>query len=89
MLRRVDGHVRGCPEQPDTAEHREGSIRQQSVAEIWQRGFDRYRDGAIRKEDPTCSRCADWTRCRGGCHVMRREEAHCIHRLLGGAAPLE
>jgi len=77
----VDGHIRGCPEQPDTAANREGSLLEEPLAAIWQRGFARYRRREILRTDPRCAACADRFRCYGGCWVMREGEQHCISRI--------
>jgi radical SAM protein with 4Fe4S-binding SPASM domain len=79
----VDGHVRGCPEQPDTDENREGSLLETSFQEIWQRGFRRYRRREILGMDEKCAGCASKYDCYGGCWVMRSEGQHCIHDMLG------
>jgi radical SAM protein with 4Fe4S-binding SPASM domain len=78
----VDGNVRGCPEQPDTAENREGSALEKPLAEIWQNGFGRYRRRAILETDPKCAACKAWQHCYGGCWVMREGGHHCIYSLL-------
>lgn len=78
----VDGHVRGCPEQPDTAENREGSVLEVPFGQIWQRGFGRYRTGEVLVTDEDCSACEDNDSCRGGCWVMRENGSHCIRRWL-------
>jgi radical SAM protein with 4Fe4S-binding SPASM domain len=78
----VDGHVRGCPEQPDTAENREGSLLEKSFADIWRYGFGRYRQRQILSADPDCSACGWKDDCFGGCWVMRTEKRHCIRTLL-------
>ncbi|MGB7537824.1 MAG: radical SAM protein [Anaerolineales bacterium] len=85
----VDGHVRGCPEQPDTAENREGSILESPFAEIWRGGFGRYRQRQILATDPDCSACGWKDDCFGGCWVMRTGNRQCIRRLLqaGRALP--
>jgi radical SAM protein with 4Fe4S-binding SPASM domain len=74
----VDGNVRGCPEQPDTAENREGSLLESPFADIWQHGFGRYRRREILAADPNCSFCEWKNDCFGGCWVMRTENRHCI-----------
>jgi radical SAM protein with 4Fe4S-binding SPASM domain len=81
----VDGHVRGCPEQPDTAGNREGSVLEQSFSEIWRRGFGRYRRREILELDSECSGCGWKNDCFGGCWVMREANRHCIRRLLDPA----
>ncbi len=74
----VDGHVRGCPEQPDRPENREGSLLETPLAEIWQHGFARYRRREVLQQDPHCRQCAARSICYGGCWVMREEGQHCI-----------
>jgi radical SAM protein with 4Fe4S-binding SPASM domain len=78
----VDGNVRGCPEQPDTAENREGSVLEQPFAQIWQDGFGRYRNREVFAIDETCNTCETRYDCYGGCWVMREEGNHCIYHLL-------
>lgn len=82
----VDGHVRGCPEQPDTAANREGSILEKPFAEIWRNGFGKYRRREILIADRDCSACGWKNDCFGGCWVMRTENRHCIRRLLEPAS---
>ena len=74
----ADGHIRGCPDQPDTDFYREGNIRTETFEEIWGKGFKRYRDRDILKEDKKCSTCTHRTDCFGGCWVMRENKLHCI-----------
>jgi radical SAM protein with 4Fe4S-binding SPASM domain len=78
----VDGHIRGCPEQPDTEENREGSILNSPFSDIWQDGFSRYRTREILAADPACTSCRLKLECMGGCWVMREEQQHCIVDLL-------
>jgi radical SAM protein with 4Fe4S-binding SPASM domain len=78
----VTGQVRGCPEMPDATPFQEGSILERRFDEIWQNGFQRYRQRSILKDDPVCRTCLDADRCFGGCWVMRLGEKHCIHELL-------
>ena len=78
----VDGHVRGCPEQPDTHENREGSLLDKTFQEIWQKGFGRYRKRMILDTDQKCSTCRSSDECFGGCWVMRSEDQHCIYDLI-------
>ena len=78
----VDGYIRGCPEQPDTPENREGSALERPLAEIWQQGFGRYRRREIREQDAACATCTAWSSCYGGCWVMREAGQQCIRQLL-------
>lgn len=79
----VDGHIRGCPDQPDTDSYREGNIRTETVEEIWKKGFRRYRKRSILKEDKRCSLCVYKNDCFGGCWVMRGSNLHCILNYTG------
>jgi radical SAM protein with 4Fe4S-binding SPASM domain len=79
----IDGGIRGCPEQADTADNREGSVLETPFAEIWQRGFRRYRTRAILAEDSACVHCPHRSPCYGGCWVMRAEKQHCVRSALG------
>ena len=78
----VEGNVRGCPEQPDMAENREGSLLDTSFQEIWQNGFSRYRNREILDTDADCICCRSKNDCFGGCWVMRTEGQHCIYKTL-------
>jgi radical SAM protein with 4Fe4S-binding SPASM domain len=78
----TDGHVRGCPEQPDIEKYREGSILEKPFLEIWKYGFRRYRDREILNQDKKCKACKNAKDCFGGCWVMREGGTHCIHNLL-------
>jgi radical SAM protein with 4Fe4S-binding SPASM domain len=78
----VDGRVRGCPEQPDIAENREGSVLERPFSDIWQNGFGRYRNREVFAIDEVCDACQAKFDCYGGCWVMREGDNHCILRLL-------
>lgn len=74
----TDGHIRGCPDQPDTDFYREGYVLTDTFEEIWRRGFKRYRDREIFEKDKECSICNYKNDCFGGCWVMREDNLHCI-----------
>ena len=78
----VDGHIRGCPEQQDTEENREGSILEKTFLEIWKNGFKRYRNREIINKDEKCLNCKKKLECYGGCWVMRSNKTNCIYDLL-------
>ena len=78
----VDGNVRGCPEQPDTAENQEGSLLETPFQKIWQKGFSRYRKREVLTTDVNCSNCRSKNECYGGCWVMRTDGQQCIYTLL-------
>ena len=79
----TDGKIRGCPEQTPMTKFIEGDTRKQSIDEIWQKGFQKYRLNSLIKEDNKCSMCRSKNKCFGGCRVMRLSEIHCIYKLLG------
>ncbi len=83
----VDGSVRGCPEQADSPENREGSLLETPFQEIWQKGFGRYRRRDILNQDEKCSACKAKETCLGGCWVMRDRGRHCIQDLLPQVMP--
>ncbi|MCX6664929.1 MAG: radical SAM protein [Euryarchaeota archaeon] len=78
----VDGNVRGCPEQPDIPDFIEGNVLQNSIADIWQYGFKKYRCNETLFKDETCKHCVEKYRCFGGCYVMRIGNIHCIYNLI-------
>ena len=72
----VDGKVRGCPEQPDSEYFYEGDIRVSNIKEIWEHGFEKYRNLAL-LDSPECANCKDKSACRGGCWVMKTKGQNC------------
>lgn len=74
----VDGHVRGCPDQPETDYYREGNIQTETFQEIWEKAFKRYRNRDILIADKKCSECNYKSSCFGGCWVMRENNLQCI-----------
>lgn len=74
----VDGHIRGCPDQPDTEYFREGNVLKERFGTIWTKSFKKYRDREIFKIDKKCSSCKEKYNCYGGCWVMRERALHCI-----------
>jgi radical SAM protein with 4Fe4S-binding SPASM domain len=78
----VNGNVRGCPEQPETPNFIEGNILQNSIDNIWQHGFKKYRFNELLSIDKTCKKCIKKFNCFGGCHVMRIGNIHCIYNLI-------
>jgi len=75
----VNGDVRGCPEQPDTPDFREGNILEKDFSEIWEKGFKKYRDREF-LQDETCRKCKFKNDCNGGCWVMRLKDINCSVR---------
>jgi radical SAM protein with 4Fe4S-binding SPASM domain len=71
----VDGNVRGCPEQPDTVEFREGNILEKSFRDIWKEGFRKYREKKLLTQE--CSQCSLQEDCWGGCWVMKIGNVNC------------
>ncbi len=78
----VTGNIRGCPEQPDSSKYIEGNIKKESILEIWQNGFKRYRLKSILSADKRCSQCKNKNKCLGGCWVMREGDNQCIYDLI-------
>ena len=72
----VNGSVRGCPEEPDIEEFREGNILEKSFKEIWEKGFKKYRDDEY-LQDETCAQCVYHKKCRGGCWVNKVKGKQC------------
>ena len=78
----VNGNVRGCAEQPDIPNFIEGNITNDSIINIWQKGFKKYRLNESMQNDDRCRQCKDRYSCYGGCHVMRLGNLQCIHDFL-------
>jgi len=75
----VNGNVRGCPEQPDIPEFREGNILEKDFSEIWGKGFKKYRNKKF-LQDETCKQCKFKNDCNGGCWVMKLKNINCSVR---------
>lgn len=71
-----DGHVVPCTTF-DTSTSA-GSIRQQSLAEIWRQGFGELRKGLLTAE---CRECRYAPACGGGCWLQRRHGVHCYRSV--------
>jgi radical SAM protein with 4Fe4S-binding SPASM domain len=79
----MDGRVRGCPELPPIQEFIAGSLRNGSFQELWEKGFESYRDEGCSHVPDECRECTDLELCRGGCQVMRLKGLHCTKKLVG------
>ncbi|MFC1971431.1 SPASM domain-containing protein [Chloroflexota bacterium] len=58
--------------------YREGSIKNTTFKEIWEKGFGKYRNRDVLREDRKCSVCSYQSSCFGGCWVMRENNQQCI-----------
>lgn len=72
----VDGNIRGCPEQPDIPRFQEGNVLKEDISSIWQKGFKKYRDLDLVKNEE-CQKCRYKNDCRGGCWVMNIKGMNC------------
>lgn len=79
----VDGRVRGCPELPPDPRFVAGDLRTEGFREIWERGFDQYRDTGVCPTSSECSDCPDLEVCRGGCRVMSLKGMNCTKKRVG------
>lgn len=77
------GDVIGATVLHDTA-YSEGNIKEQSLREIWHRGFQRYRAPSLPDE---CYVCRYLPACGGGKFGMRVGDRHCNKRLWEGGTP--
>ncbi|MFH1239768.1 MAG: radical SAM protein [Candidatus Diapherotrites archaeon] len=71
----ANGYVMGCPIFENQEELSEGNVRQNSIKEIWENKFERFRNLQL---DETCNSCNNVNACRGGCWMMRLFDAHCL-----------
>ena len=69
-----DGHVLPCQVVYDTR-YSEGNVRQTPFAEIWKRGFTRFRRGTLEGE---CASCLHRRACGGGCWGRILTEGRCL-----------
>ena len=76
------GHVRACPDMPDTKENREGNLLKEKFQEIWKKSFREERERIVKSNDKKCADCKEWGNCHGGCKVMRIENRHCFLKYL-------
>ncbi|MBF0483235.1 MAG: radical SAM protein [Candidatus Omnitrophica bacterium] len=72
----VEGNIRGCPEQPDNDFFHEGNILKDTFENIWSKGFRKYREQDLIKNE-TCNVCKDKKMCAGGCWVMKLNSLNC------------
>jgi len=79
----ADGRVRGCPELPPDPCFLAGDLRTERFSEIWERGFDQYRDEGISHTSAVCRDCSDVDVCRGGCRVMGLKGMNCTMKRVG------
>ncbi len=82
----ADGGVCGCPNNPRTLV--QGNIREKSFDEIWENGFEKFRDRDWMRQGD-CAKCHDFAICKGNsmhlwdteksgpkvCHVRMLKEA--------------
>lgn len=64
------GEIQGC-NASDCLYMNEGNIREHTITEAWQNGFNRFRTGVWETLPDTCLECAYVIQCRGGCWKMR------------------
>jgi radical SAM protein with 4Fe4S-binding SPASM domain len=72
----VNGKIRGCPEQPDNEYFCEGDLRKQSLRDVWENNFIKYREHKL-TDNVTCKKCHDKDLCLGGCWVMKTKKQNC------------
>lgn len=58
----ADGGISGCPNIPRSLV--QGNVRQQSVKEVWETGFAKYRDRDWMRQG-ACAACSDFGICKG------------------------
>lgn len=78
----ADGKIRGCPELPPEKEFIQGDLREKNFKEIWENGFQEYREEELQNIDNDCKTCKDLELCRGGCRVMKLANIHCTPKLI-------
>ena len=79
-----DGSVMPCSTRDP--KHCEGSLVQNTLADIWRTGF-----GKQRAQQPygKCARCKDWSICRSGCWLQREHGTQCFRTLWEVPASLK
>lgn len=79
-----DGKVTGCPS--ISRNFIEGNIRETPFVELWQKGFQRYREGRKQTFAHHCGDCDQWELCEGGgFHLLEQadgsEEFCCLRKI--------
>jgi len=69
----ANGDVMACPIFEDS-KHVAGNVRKKTFEEIWNEGFDSFRN---RETSEMCQTCSHLSKCGGGCKVMREINAAC------------
>jgi radical SAM protein with 4Fe4S-binding SPASM domain len=74
----ANGDIMACPifEEND---YIEGNIREKSFKQIWEEGLNKFRN--MRFKD-NCYSCNHFSKCRGGCKVMRVLNSNCLKEVL-------
>lgn len=78
----ADGKVRGCPELPPEGKFIAGDLRTERFQDIWEKGFEHYRNERFSHISAECRECTDLDPCRGGCQVMSLKGMHCTKKRL-------
>ncbi|MCF7907198.1 radical SAM protein [Patescibacteria group bacterium] len=74
----ANGDIMACPifEEND---YIEGNIRKKSFKKIWEKGLNKFRN---MKFKDNCYSCDHFSKCRGGCKVMRVLNSNCLKEVL-------
>lgn len=70
----ANGDIMACPifEKND---YIEGNIRKESFKKIWEKGLNKFRNMDF---NDNCTSCNHFSKCRGGCKVMRVLNSNCL-----------
>lgn len=81
----ADGSIFVCPNVPRNDGLIQGNILDDDLAEVWESGFEWFRDDASRKTGD-CAHCTDWERCMGdSLHTWdfdARQPSFCIRHFV-------
>jgi len=74
----ANGDIMACPifEKNDFIE---GNIREKSFKKIWEEGLNKFRNMHFKDN---CYSCNHFSKCRGGCKVMRVLKSNCLKEVL-------
>lgn len=74
-----DGKIASCSN--ISREFIEGDLRRESIKEVWEKKYQRYRNPELRRKTE-CRFCDDWDFCHGGpMHLLKSAQVHSLCRL--------
>ena len=74
----ADGEVMGCPALEFPKLYSEGNVKEVPIADMWWKGFTRFRETLFDDVPQDCKDCDDLSLCRGACWLQRVNGDYCF-----------